>query len=89
MIKGAENGLVQTHPHEFPVRSQNDSNSRSPLVLGSPGTRRLQPLVPTGMQGLREKECGDLLSISGGRRTKLKTNHTQLEQQIQLETNTE
>lgn len=68
MIKGAENGLVQTHPHEFPVKSQNDSSSRSLLELGNPRTHRLPPLVLTGMQGLREKECGDLLSISGRRR---------------------
>lgn len=68
MITGAENGLVQTHPHEFLVKSQNDSSSRSPLGLGNPGTHRLQPLVLIGMQGLRGKECGDLLSTSGRRR---------------------
>lgn len=93
MIKGAENGLVQTHPHEFPVKSQNDSSSRSLLALGNPGTHRLQPLVLTRMQGLRGKECGDLLSTSGGRRArKNKTKQTTprtSEQQIQLETNIE
>lgn len=68
MITGAENGLVQTHPHEFPVKSQNDSNSRSLLGLGNLETHRLQPLVLIGMQGLRGKECGDLLSTSGRRR---------------------
>lgn len=72
MIKGDENGLVQTHPHEFPGRSQSDSSSRSLLGLGNPGTHRLRPLVLTGTQGLREKECGDLLSTSGGRRVEKK-----------------
>lgn len=76
MIKGAKNGPVQIHPHEFPVKSQNDSSSRSLLGLGNPGTRRLQPLVLTGMQGLRGKECGDLLSTSGGRRAGKKNNQT-------------
>lgn len=80
MITGAENGLVQTHPHEFLVKSQNDSSSRSLLGLGNPGTHRLQPLVLIGMQGLRGKECGDLLSTSGRRRggeKKKKESHTQ------------
>lgn len=68
MIKGAENGLVQTHPHEFPVKNQSDSSSGSLLELGNPGTRRLQPLVLTGTRGLRGKECGDLVCTSGRRR---------------------
>jgi len=93
MIKGVENGLVQTHPHEFPVKSQNDNSSISLLVLGNPGTHRLQPLVLTGMQGLRGKECGDLLSTSGGRRAgkknKTQTTPRTSQQQIQLETNIE
>lgn len=52
MIKGDENGLVQTHPHEFPVKNQSDNSSRSLLGLGNPGIHRLQPLVLTRMQGL-------------------------------------
>lgn len=70
MIKGDENGLVQTHPREFPVKNQSDNSSRSLLGLGNPGIHRLQPLVLTRMQGLRGKECGDLLSTSGGRKVK-------------------
>lgn len=93
MITGAENGLVQTHPHEFPVKSQNDSSSRSLLGLGNPETHRLQPLVLIGMQGLRGKECGDLLSTSGRRRSrgekKKKATPNTSEQQIHLETNIE
>lgn len=92
MITGAENGLVQTHPHEFPVKSQNDSSSRSLLGPGNPETHRLQPLVLIGMQGLRGKECGDLLSTSGRRggegKKKKATPHSS-EQQIHLETDIE
>lgn len=88
MITGGENGLVQTHPHEFPVKSQNDSSSRSLLGLGNLETHRLQPLVLIGMQGLRGKECGDLLSTSGRRREgekKKKATPNTSEQQIHLE----
>lgn len=95
MIKGDENGLVQTHPHEFPVKNQSDNSSRSLLGLGNPGIHRLQPLVLTRMQGLRGKECGDLLSTSGGRKVKkTKQKHKKSkprisEQQMQPETNNE
>lgn len=74
MIKGDENGLVQTHLHEFPGKNQSDNSSRSLLGLGNPGIHRLQPLVLTRMQGLRGKECDDLLSTSGGRKVKKKQN---------------
>lgn len=94
MITRVENGLVQTHPHEFPVKSQNDSSSRSLLGPGNPEIHRLQPLVLIGMQGLRGKECGDLLSTSGRRRAgagkkKKKATPNTSEQQIHLETNIE
>lgn len=91
MTTEGENGLVQTHPHEFPVKSQNDSSSRSLLVLGNPETHRLQPLVLIGMRGLRGKECGDLLSTSrrrtGGEKKKKKATPNTSEQSIHLETN--
>lgn len=89
MITRAENGLVQTHPHEFPVKSQNDSSSKSLLGLGNLENHRLQPLALIGMQGLRGKECGDLLSTSGRRRggRKKKRKPHPIHQQIQLETN--
>lgn len=96
MIKGDENGLVQTHLHEFPGKNQSDNSSRSLLGLGNPGIHRLQPLVLTRMQGLRGKECDDLLSTSGGRKVKKKTKQKHKkskprtsEQQMQPEINNE